>query len=161
MSRKPGSKAPYFSPPDGSSPKPVVMEIPSRVSFSQCDIMGIVWFGNYTKFFEEGAAAMGRKCGMSYKDFYDAGLMTPIVKCHIDYMNSLRLDEVFTIRTVMHWNEAAQIDTEFSIIKEDGSLAATGYTVQLFIDFEGHHLAVSPPLLLRCRERWLKGEFYD
>ena len=123
--------------------------------------MGIVWFGNYPKFIEEGSAAMGRKCGMAYMDFYNEGLMTPLVKCHIDYRSPLTLDEVFTIRTIMHWNEAATIDTEFQIIKADGTLAAGGYTVQLFTDLEGNHLAISPELLVRCRTRWQNGEFYS
>ena len=141
-------------------PGPVVAEVHTRAKFNECDVMGFVWFGNYLRYFEEGSAAAGRKCGIGYRDFFEAGLRTPVVESHVDYLSSLLLDEEFTIRTTIHYSEAAIIEKEYQIIKSDGTLAATGYTVQLLIDAQGRHVTVSPPLLQRCRQRWRDGEFH-
>lgn len=153
-------KGGYFSPCEGD-PDPIVVEISSRVRFNECDVMGVVWFGNYMRFFEEGSAAIGRKCGISFSEFREAGIKAPIVQCHTDYHNPLLLEEEFTIRATLYYNEAAVIEKEFQIIKSNGTLAASGYTVQLLMDVDNRHIPVSPPLLQRARERWRKGEFHD
>jgi acyl-CoA thioester hydrolase len=141
-------------------PAPIVVETRRRVHFSEIDLMAFVWYGRYTAYFEEGAEALGRQCGLSYQDFYEAGLRAPLVKYHVDFFRPLRLDEEFTIRTVLVWNEGARLDTEYYILKDDGSMAAGGYTVQLFIDVKsGDVCLTSPALLERCRNRWKAGEF--
>jgi len=151
-------KGGYFKPREGV-PKPIVVEVKTRVKFNECDVMGVVWFGNYMRYFEEGSAAIGRRCGMTFKDFYEARLKAPMVQCHTDYHNPLFLEEEFTIRATIHYSDAAVIEKEYQIIKADGSLAASGYTVQLLMDIDNRHVAISPPLLERCRERWRNGEF--
>jgi acyl-CoA thioester hydrolase len=143
-------------------PKPVVSEIRRRVHFSEVDAMGIVWYGRYPLYFEEAAEELGRRCGLSYKDFYETGLRAPIVEFHLDYYQSLRLDEEFKGRAALIWHEGARLNTEYALYKLDGSLAASGYTVQLLTAAEtGELCIVSPALLERCRHRWKTGEFYQ
>jgi len=151
-------KGGYFKPREGV-PNPIVVEVKTRVKFNECDVMGVVWFGNYMRYFEEGSAAIGRKCGMTFKDFYKARLKAPMVQCHTDYHSPLFLEEEFTIKATIHYSEAAVIEKEYQIIKADGSLAASGYTVQLLMDIDNKHIAISPPLLEKCRERWRNGDF--
>ena len=141
------------------SPTPLTVRIKKRVSFSDVDIMGVVWHGRYSKYFEEGFAAIGREYGLSYKDFYETGLRAPIVQMHIDYHLPLILDEVCVIEASMIWSEGARINIEYTVIKEDGQIAATGYTVQMFTDAKSQEsFIVTPPLLKGCREKWIKGE---
>ncbi len=95
--------------------------------------MGIVWHGRYSIYFEEASAEIGRRCGLSYKDFYEAELRAPIGEFHIDYYKPLYLDEEFTIRGALYWHGGSRLNTEYQLLKQDGSIAASGYTVQLFI----------------------------
>jgi acyl-CoA thioester hydrolase len=142
------------------APDPVAIEISRRTRFSEVDVMGIVWFGRYPLYFEEASAELGRRCGLSFEDFFLAGLRAPVVECHIDYYKSLYLDEEFTIRGTMVWHEGSRINTEYHLLKLDGGLAASGYTVQLLTDaVSGEVCIISPGLLERCRERWKNGEF--
>lgn len=67
--------------------------------------------------------------GFPRDDFYMAGVRAPVVELHIDYYISLSLDEEFTIRACLKWHEGARINTEYQLLKGDGSLAASGYTV--------------------------------
>lgn len=141
-------------------PDPLTVYIKRRVKFSEADVMGIVWHGRYPEYFEEGSAELGRRYGFSYKDFYEAQLRAPIVQLHIDHFKPLFLDEEFTIKASMIWNEGARLNTEYSLIKEGGDIAATGYTVQMFIDeVSGDVLIASPKILEKCRRRWKAGEF--
>ena len=149
----------YFERVDGV-PEPLIVEIRRRVRLSEVDVMGVVWHGRYSIYFEEAAAEIGRLCGMSYRDFYEAELRAPIVEFHIDYYKPIFLDEEFTIRTVLVWHEGSRMNTEYYLLKQDGSLAASGYTVQLFIYPGSWEVCiVSPGLLEKCRKRWKAGEF--
>lgn len=89
-------------------------------------------------------------------------MRAPIVKLHIDYFEPLRLAEEFTIRSALIWDDGSRLNTEYYLIKNDGSIATSGYTVQLLIDAgSGEVRLVSPDLLEICRKRWKAGEFYQ
>lgn len=147
----------YFKPEPGGC-SPVETEVRRRVGFSEADMMGVVWFGRYPLYFEEGSAELGRRCGLSYRDFRAADLQAPVAECHVDYHAPLRVDDVITIRARLVWTDAARLNTEYEIRKDDGELAASGYTVQMITDAGGVCL-VPPPLLEAMRERWRRGEF--
>jgi acyl-CoA thioester hydrolase len=153
-------KSTYFERVPGA-PGPIVVDIERRVRFNEADPMAIVWHGRYPLFFEEASEELGRRCGLSYADYFKAGLRAPFVEYHIDYFKPLFLDEVFTIRGSLIWSEGSRLNTEFQLIKEDGSIATSGYTVQLFTDHRtGEPYLVSPALLEECRRRWKAGEFH-
>ncbi len=148
----------YFKPiPD--APKPLSIQVKKLVQFSEVDSLGIVWHGRYPVYFEEAAAALGRACGLSYKDYLDANIGAPIVQFHIDYHQSLRLEDEFVVKASLIWCEGAKLNTEFMIVKKDGIITTTGYSVQMFIDSSTNEFCLYPPELLeRCKRRWLSGE---
>ena len=148
----------YFERIEGT-PEPVSVSVMRRIGFSEADVMGIAWHGRFPVFFEEASAELGRKCGLSYKDFYDTNIRAPIVQFHVDYYRSLMLDEKFAVTASLVWNDGARLNTEYSVIKNDGTISATGYTVQMLTDGStGEVLIASPELLERCRKKWKAGE---
>jgi acyl-CoA thioester hydrolase len=151
-------KGGYF-PTDPAAPPPVIVHVQHRVRFSEVDAMAVLWHGRYAELFEQANEELGRKCGLTYADFYRAGLQGPIVQLHVDYFAPATLSEVVTIVGKLIWTEAARINIEYEIRKQDGTLAATGYTVQMFIDETKQPLMTSPPLYDTCRRRWAAGEF--
>jgi acyl-CoA thioester hydrolase len=154
-------KKKYFEQAPGD-PKPVVVEIRRRVRFNEADPMAILWHGRYPLLFEEASEELGRKCGLTYEAFYETGLRVPIVSMHIDYFQPLFLSEEFTIRGSLFWHEGSRLNIEYHLIKQDGSIATSGYTVQLFTDHKtGEPFIVSPALLEQCRKRWKAGEFHQ
>lgn len=151
----------YF-PREPGSPSPLRLRLERRVRFNEVDPMGIVWFGRYAVYFEEGAAELGRRCGLSYADFMQAGLRAPVASYRVDYLSPLYLDDVFTVSSALIWNEGARLNTEYELIRADGTLAARACTVQVFAGAgDGRVCLASPPLLERCRARWKSGELKD
>jgi len=149
----------YFERVEGV-PLPISFVVKRRVHFSEVDVMGIVWYGRYPLYFEEASQELGRRCGLSFQDFYQASLRAPIVQFHIDYHQPLRLDEEFTVRALLLWCEGAKLLTEYEIRKVDGTLVTTAYTVQMFIDDRSEEVYIATPgLLENVRQRWLVGEF--
>ena len=143
-----------------NAPIPLVVRIDRRVHFSEADVMAIAWHGRYARFFEEASAALCRECGLSYKEMYEAKLRAPIVQLHVDYFQPLLLDEEFSAVASIIWCEGARLNIEYTLLKQDSSIAATGYTVQMFVDAESDKVhMVAPQLLEQCRKRWKMGEF--
>jgi acyl-CoA thioester hydrolase len=151
--RKKGS---YF-PAETGSPPPIVVRLHHRVRFSEVDPMGILWHGRFAKLFEQANEELGRICGMAYPDFRREKIMAPIVQLHVDYFAPVMLGEQVEIVGQVIWSEGARWNIEYEIRNENGSLAAAGYTVQMFVDESGEALLGSPSLLEKCRENWMAG----
>jgi acyl-CoA thioester hydrolase len=152
-------KKTYF-PREKNAPSPVSYTVTRRIRFSEVDAMAISWHGRYLQFFEEAAAELGRKIGMGYKDFFEYETQAPIAQIHVDYHKPLVLDELFSITATIIWSDAAKLNTEFVITKEDGRIAATGYSVQLFTNPRTDEVFLfPPPIYEKCRKKWLAGEF--
>jgi len=149
----------YFMRQEGT-PVPIGVTVKRRVAFGEVDVMGIAWHGRYPAFFETASAELGKKCGLSYDDFYRENLRAPIVQFHVDHYSPLLLDEEFDVTAKFIWDEGSRINTEFVISKAGGESAATGYTVQMFTDGKtGMPFMISAGLLEKCRERWKAGDF--
>ncbi len=148
----------YFKPLPGS-PEPVSFQVKRRVSFNEVDIMGIVWYGQYAIYFEQAQTELGRRCGLSFNDYFSGGIRAPIVKFHIDYYRPLFLDEEFTVKASYIWSEGAKLYIEYAVIKTDGTISTRGYTVQMFIDAKTNQpYIVSPEILENLRRRWKEGK---
>ncbi len=149
----------YFEKIPGA-PGPINFEIKRRVSFNEVDIMGIAWYGQYAIYFEAAQTELGRRCGLSFQDFYSTNVRAPIVKFHIDYYQPLYLDEEFTVRASYFWSEGAKLYIEYAVIKNDGSISTRGYTVQMFVDSKSNQPYIaSPEILEMLREGWKEGKF--
>ncbi|MCK5676002.1 MAG: acyl-CoA thioesterase [Verrucomicrobia bacterium] len=151
-------KKKYFKREAGV-PKPLVYSFQRRARFGEVDAMAVMWHGHYATLFEEASTELRRMSGLGYEDFFTAGVYAPIVQLHVDYFSSLLLDELFTVTATMLWTDAARINIEYTITKEDGTLAATGYTTQLFSSAKtGEPCFTLPPLLEKQQKRWRGGE---
>jgi acyl-CoA thioester hydrolase len=144
----------YFQRTPGS-PAPLTATVSHRVLFGETDAMRVVWHGHYLALFEEAATEVRRLFGMSYAELRAVPLEAPIVQAHVDYHLPLRLDELVRVSAHLLWNDAARLDIEYEVFGEDGTRAATGFTVQMFVDPVTRQPCVcSPELLCRCRARW-------
>ena len=121
-------------------------EIEFDVRFSETDAMGVVWHGNYLKFFEDGREAFGKQYGIEYLDIYHKGFFTPIVKSEINHKSPINYGERAKIITTMIPSKAAKIIFQYEIINlSTGKVSATGQTIQIFLSVETRALELLTP----------------
>ena len=149
-------KKPYFPNREGDPP-PLRTTVKRRVRFEEVDPMGIVWHGRYVGYFEDGRVALGSRYGIGYEEFFRHGVPAPIRKMQLDYLEPLRFQEDFEIEAILHWSDATRLDFEFLIRSSNGSLVATGCSVQLMLDRAGGLLLLPPPFVRDLREKWKAG----
>jgi acyl-CoA thioester hydrolase len=142
-----------------NDPPPLVYSMQRRARFGEVDAMAVMWHGHYAVLFEEASTELRRRCGLGYGDFFEARIMAPIAQLHVDYHQPLQLDELATVKASMIWSEAARLNIEFEVVKENGTVAATGYTVQLFAETDtGLPCFTIPAMLEKTRQKWSNGE---
>lgn len=146
----------YFEE-EKDAPPPLVARVERRVRFEEVDVLKMVWHGRYPSFFEDGRIAFGDKYGLKYQLFMEKNTVAPVVQMHLDYKQPLRFDEVFIIETALHYTDAARLNYSFSLYKKDGSLAASGYTVQLLTDPDGTMMLFPPQWLKEFHQNWKDG----
>jgi acyl-CoA thioester hydrolase len=151
-----GFQKEYFRQ-EADYPEPLLAVATSRVRFEEVDQLGIVWHGRYPSYFEDGRVAFGDRYGLSYHAFRKNLTVAPVVQMHVDYRHPLVFDDVISIEIRMHWTEAARINFSYDIFTSAGTLAATGYTVQLLTEPGGAVMFVVPRWLAEFKEKWRKN----
>jgi acyl-CoA thioester hydrolase len=125
-----------------------------QVRFNEVDSMGIVWHGNYFKYFEDGREDFGKRYGISYLDFRNRGILVPIVKVLCDYKKPLIYGDSVTIETKFINCEAAKIQLNYIIYNnKNQDIIATGSSVQVFLNLNRELLLDFPPFFADWRRQ--------
>lgn len=151
----------YFTAEPGA-PAPISVTVRRRLAFSEVDAMGVAWHGNYLRFFEAAHTELMQKIGLGFAVYAENGLAAPVVQSHVDYYAPLMLDEEFTVKAELFWNDGARLDTAYTVTGSDGTVRATGFTVQMFWGLKSREAFIFPPdAVAAMRERWTSGELHD
>ena len=76
----------------------LVVEKELEIRFSEVDMMGVVWHGNYPLYLEDAREAFGAEFGLSYALYIKENVFVPIVKMDVDYKRPVRLGMRSVIR---------------------------------------------------------------
>lgn len=125
-----------------------------EIRFSEVDMMQVVWHGAYALYFEDAREAFGAKYGLSYMGYVDHGYFAPIVEQTIQYKKPIRYGMKPRIDIIYRPTEAAKIVFDYEIVDtSDGSLIATGHSVQVFMDMQYNLVWENPEFYLEWKHR--------
>lgn len=124
---------------------PLTETLTITVRFSETDPLGIVWHGNYIKYFEDGREAFGLKYGISYLDVERYGYATPIIKTVCEHKKMARYAEQLRIETSYVPTSAAKLIFHYKIYNQANELVCIGETIQVFTFLSDHTLSLNKP----------------
>lgn len=79
-----------------------------RVIYGDTDAMGIVYHGNYLRWFEVGRTELFRTLGIVYRDLEARGYYLPLTKAYCHYHAPARYDDILVIETsIADWGRAS------------------------------------------------------
>ena len=126
-----------------------------RIRFSESDAMGVVWHGNYLKYFEDGRESLGDQYKMNYTDIYTKGFVTPIVKIDVNYKSPILFGEEIEVRTRFLKSRSAKIVHHYEVWNlSSGKLSCVGTSEQVFLDDKTRTLELFTPEFFK---EWLDG----
>ncbi|HYG38671.1 MAG TPA: thioesterase family protein [Cytophagales bacterium] len=125
------------------------------VRFSEADAMGVVWHGNYLRYFEDGREAFGRTYNMTYLDVFNFGFLTPIVKIHCNYKRSLNYGDTAIIETTYVDHDAAKLHFKYTIYRKgNNEIVATGESEQVFLNEKKELHLTLPDFFRKWKKKW-------
>ena len=126
----------------------VTAEIQINVPFYDVDVKGIVWHGNYLRYFEEARAVLLDKIGYGYFEMKDSGYAWPVVDARIKYIKPLHLQQnIKVLARLVEYDRQLKIDYEIFDL-ESGELTTKGYTTQVAVNMGNNELCFASPKIL-------------
>ena len=119
-----------------------------RVRYGETDQMGVVYYGNYAQFLEQGRTEWLRELGFSYKWMEENNVILPVTNLNIDYKLPARYDDVISITTTLRKIPTFKIEFDYKIHNEKGDLLVTASTTLVFINSVSNKLMKAPDYLL-------------
>ena len=115
-----------------------------RPRYEETDQMGVVYHGNYYRYFEVGRCEYLRSLGYSYRGLEEAGIILPVVESSCRYRVPILYDQEVIIRTFIETFKGVKIAFLYQLLdKETGQLLAEGQTLHAFVDKTMRPLRVS------------------
>lgn len=119
-----------------------------RVRYGETDQMGVVYYGNYPLYLEQGRTEWLREIGFSYRWMEEHGIHLPVTELHINYRRSARYDDIITVETTLRNIPTAKIDFDYAIFNEEKELLVTASTTLVFIDSATQKIRRAPDYLI-------------
>lgn len=110
----------------------IVSETKIRIYYEDTDKMGVVYYGNYARYYEIGRTEMIRDLGFTYKQIEDSGIMLPARSLKINYLKSAYYDDLLTVRTIVDTIPKVKFPIKTEIYNEKGELINSGEVVLVF-----------------------------
>lgn len=119
--------------PSGAPAKPKARhhEYQVRVTYGDTDKMGIIYYANYLRFFEQGRTELLRSLGVRYRDLeIQRKLFLPAVEARCQYLAPSRYDDLLTVRTWIAEMGKASVSFECDVLDTElgGRVVARGYS---------------------------------
>jgi acyl-CoA thioester hydrolase len=127
----------------------VSVVIETRPQFYDVDPMGIVWHGNYPRFFELARVALLDRIDYGYEAMTQSGFAWPIVDMGLRYAKPIKLLQRIEVHAgIVEWEN--RLKTLFEIYDADSQKRLTrGHSVQVALDMQTEELLWETPPILR------------
>lgn len=122
----------------------IITETKIRVYYEDTDQMGVVYYGNYARYYEIGRTEMIRDLGFTYKQMEELGIMLPARSLKINYLKSAYYDDLLTIRTIIDTIPKVKFPIKTEIYNEKGELINSGETVLVFFSSRTNKPVAAP-----------------
>jgi len=119
-----------------------------RVRYGETDQMGVVYYGNYAQYLEQGRTEWLRELGFSYRWMEENNIKLPVIKLVIDYKLPARYDDEIFITTTLKKLPTVRIEFDYEIHNAEGALLVTASTTLVFVDMQTNKLKRAPDYLL-------------
>lgn len=123
-------------------------EITLTIPFHDVDMMGVVWHGNYFRYFEIAREALLNQFNYGYREMHASGYLWPVVDSRVKYRRPLTFEQRIRVRAQLEEYEN-RLRIGYAIFDAaSGKRATSGYTIQVAVEAQSREMCfVSPDIL--------------
>jgi acyl-CoA thioester hydrolase len=123
-----------------------------RVIYGDTDQMGVVYYGNYLRYFEAARNEWLRAKGACWRDLEAAhGIYLPVAEVKVSYKRPARYDDVIVVETRLGDLGLVSLRFDYRVVRGN-ELLALGHTVHACVSREGDIREFPAPMLAQLRE---------
>jgi acyl-CoA thioester hydrolase len=126
--------------------------LPVRVYYEDTDFTGLVYHGNYVRYFERGRSDFLRMAGVSHSDLLvgDSPSAFVVTRMEIDFRLPARIDDALLVNTTYDSAKGARLFITQKITR-DGALIAEAVVEAACISLSGRPRKPPPGLVERLK----------
>lgn len=107
------------------------------IFYHDTDCGGVVYYGNYLKFFEEARTLYMAQKGYSVASLMQQGKFFVVARQEVEYKFPVRYADVITVSTKVLEVSDIKIVFENTIVNQNGRLCTKGKTILVCVDKNG------------------------
>jgi acyl-CoA thioester hydrolase len=133
----------------GSTESGHVHQFEVRVIYGDTDKMGVIYYANYFKYFEQGRAELMRSLGIRYRDLeLLRKIFLPVVETRCKYLGPAKYDDLLLVRTRLSRLGTASVWFSYEIVSREGGdrIVAEGFTRHAIVNDQWKPIAVPADL---------------
>ncbi|GAD80387.1 acyl-CoA thioesterase [Vibrio ezurae] len=130
-------------------------EVTLVTSFQDADPMGVIYHGNYFRFFEEARRVLMDKIGYGYLAMKESGYMWPIIDTRVRYVKAIPFGhEIKVVATLTEWENRLRVDYVIYDAATKQRMCKA-HTMQVAVSIDSEEMCfVSPKVLTDKVEYW-------
>lgn len=114
--------------------QPIAANTIMRATYRDSDQMGFVYYANYLVWFEIGRTELLRRCGKTYNQMENDGIILPVRYCDCEYIRPFKYDDLIRIETVIEELTKVSMTFRYRLFTyPKDELCAAGSTKHIFI----------------------------
>ena len=118
-----------------------------RVRYGETDKMGVVYYGNYSLYYEVARTDLMRKYGISYRELEETGIQMPVIQMECNYMKPAFYDDILYIQTYVKELPSSKIKFEYEIFNKNKELINKASTTLIFYNIQTNKPCRAPLIL--------------
>jgi acyl-CoA thioester hydrolase len=122
-------------------------EITLITAFQDADPMGVVYHGNYFRYFEEARRVLMEKINYNYLDMQASGYLWPVIDSHVKYVKAIPFNHQIRITaTLSEWENRLRVDY-IIYDAQTGERMTKAYTRQVAVEIASQEMCFASPAL--------------
>ncbi|MBY7793399.1 acyl-CoA thioesterase [Vibrio fluvialis] len=134
---------------------PLETEVTLVTSFQDADPMGVVYHGNYFRYFEEARRELLDKIAYGYLAMNDSGYMWPVIDTRVKYVKAIPFNHRIRVHArLTEWENRLRIDYVI-FDAESGQRMCKAHTTQVAVERQTQEMCfVSPTVFTDKVSHW-------
>ena len=105
-----------------------------KIYYHNTDCGGVVYYGEYLKFFEEARTELMREKGIPIEDLMKEDILFVVARQEIDYRFPAHYADILEIQTRLTHTSKVKIEFVYEIKNQNNQIISTGRTVVVCVD---------------------------
>ncbi|WP_394252546.1 acyl-CoA thioesterase [Vibrio profundi] len=127
---------------------PIESQVVITTSFQDADPMGVIYHGNYFRFFEEARRVLMDQLQYNYIEMKDSGYMWPIIDTRVKYVKAIPFNhEIKVSARLTEWENRLRVDYQIHDAIT-GVRMCKAHTTQVAVEITTEEMCFASPKVL-------------